>query len=139
MADLTINAAAVAASNQATIRREYPFGASIGAGQLVYLDTNNRWQLFDSDAGSGVGANVTDLRGISLNNGANGQPAAVATYDPNFAPGTTLANGVSYYGSRNAGAITADVPASGNYPVFIGTARSTSRINLNPTAAGVSV
>src|SRR5688572_18686190 len=103
MADLSINAAAVAASNLATIRREYNFGATITAGEVVYLDANNRWVKFDSDAGSGAGANVTDLRGIALNNGANTQPAAVCTADPNFNPGATLANGVSYYGSRNAG------------------------------------
>lgn len=137
MADLSINAAAVAASNQAVIRREYPFGAAIGAGQVVYLDTSNRWQLFDSDAVSG--ANVTDTRGIALNNGANGQPAAVAVSDPNFAPGATVANGVAYYGSVTAGGLAPDVPNTGRYTVFMGVGRSTSRINLNPTAAGVVV
>jgi hypothetical protein len=137
MADLTINAAAVAASNQATIRREYPFGATITAGQLVYLDSNLRWQPFDSDASTG--ANVTDVRGIALNNGANTQPASVAIADPNFAPGATLTNGVTYYGSVTAGAIATDVPNSGRFPVFVGVARSTTRLNLNPTAAGVAV
>lgn len=137
MADLTINAAAVAASNQATIRREYPFGAAIGAGQLVYLDSNLRWQLFDSDSTNG--ANVSDVRGIALNNGANTQPAAVCIADPNFAPGATLTNGVTYYGSITAGAVANDVPNAGRFPVFVGVARSTSRLNLNPTAAGVAV
>lgn len=139
MADLTINGAAVSASNQATIRREYPFGATITAGQVVYRNASNRWVLFDSDAGSGVGANVTDEQGIALNNGANGQPASVCVKDPNFNLGATLANGVSYYGSKNAGAATADVPANANYTLHLGVARSTGALNLNPTASGVAV
>lgn len=139
MADLSQNTQNVAASNQATLRREYPAGETVLAGQLVYLNASNRWVLFDSNAGGGAGANITDQRGICLHNATNGQPLAVATKDPNFAIGATVANGVSYYGSPNAGAVTADVPASGNYAVFLGLARSTTRINLNPTASGVSV
>jgi hypothetical protein len=140
MADLSITATSVSASNQATVRREYQFGATITAGQVVYLNTSNRWALFDSNVGSGVGANVTDLRGIALNNGSNTQPAAVCTADPDFTPGATLSNGVSYYGSPNAGAIApiADLGA-GNYPVFLGVAKSTTKLNLNPTAAGIAV
>lgn len=139
MADLTQNAQNVAASNQATIRREYPFAASIVAGNLVFLNPSNRWALFDSDAGAGAGANSNDIHGIALNNGSNGQPAAVCTRDPNFNLGATLANGVSYYGSRNGGAVTADVPAASNYPVHLGVARSPTSFFLNPTAAGVAV
>lgn len=139
MADLTINSAAVSPSNQATIRREFPFGGAIGAGQVVYKDANGRWVLFDSDAGAGAGANVGDLRGIALNNGANTQPAAVCTQDPNFGIGATVANGVAYFGSNTAGGITATAPAAANYTVFLGVAISATRINLNPTAAGVPV
>jgi hypothetical protein len=139
MADLSINSAAVAVSNQAIIRREYPFGADVGAGHVVYLNPSNRWVLFDSDAGSGAGANITDLRGIALNNGANGQPASVCTSDPNFGVGATVANGTAYFGSNTAGGITATAPASGNYTVFLGVARSATRLNLNPTASGVAV
>jgi hypothetical protein len=139
MADLSINTQNVSASNLAEIRKEYPFGATVLAGQVVYKNASNRWVLFDSDAGSGAGANVDDLRGIALHNGTNGQPAAVAVSDPNFCPGATLANGVAYYGSQNAGNVTADVPAASNYPVFLGLARSTTRMNLNPTASQIAV
>ena len=139
MADLTINAAAVSTSSLATIRREYSGGATLTAGQLVYKNASNQWVTFDSDAGSGAGANVADMRGIALNNCANGQPLAVCTADPNFAIGATVANGVSYYGSVNTGAITATVPVTANYTVHLGVAISTTRINLNPTASGVAV
>lgn len=139
MADLSINAAAVSASNQATIRREYPFGAAIGAGQVVYLDANNRWQLMDANA-SVAGNNITDTRGIALCNGANGQPASVCVEDPDFTPGATVANGVSYYASPNAGAIAAagDI-TTGNYATFLMVGKSTSKVNLRPVAAGVAV
>jgi len=59
--------------------------------------------------------------------------------DPSFTVGATVANGVSYYGSKNAGALTGDVPATSNYTVFMGVAISTTKINLNPTASGVAV
>lgn len=137
MADLTINTAAVSASNQAVIRREYPAGATITAGALVYKDTNNRWQLFDSNAQTG--ANVTDLRGYALHNSSNTQPLAVATSDPNFGIGATVANGVAYFASNAAGNTTATAPIAGEYAVVTGVGISASRINLNPTASGVAV
>jgi len=139
MADLSQNSAAVSASNLATIRREFPAGAAIAAGNVVYLDANNRWALFDSNVGAGAGGNVADTRGIALHNSQNGQPLAVCERDPNFAIAATSANGATIYGSPNAGAVTADVPTSGNYPVVLGVMISTTRINLNPTAAGVAV
>ncbi len=139
MADLTINALAVSASNTATIRTDIPAGAVIAGGQLVYKDSNNRWQLADSDAGSGLGYNVADVAGIALHNTGNTQPLAVCTRDANFGIGATVANGVAYFGSNVAGGITATAPASGNYPRFLGFGISTSRINFNPIATGVAV
>jgi hypothetical protein len=111
----------------------------VTSGDLVYLNTSNRFVRFDANVGAGAGANINDLRGIALHNSAANQPLAVCTSDPNFAPGATVANGVSYYGSNNAGGVTADVPAAGAYPVFLGLGISTSRINLQPVAAGVPV
>lgn len=140
MADLSVNAAAVQASDNAITYSQFRSGAAISAGQLCYLDpATNTWKLFDTDAGSGAGANVSDQRGIALNNAASGQPIDVCIKDIYFTPGATLTNGVTVYGSRNAGAITGDVPASGNYPVILGTPRSASILNLNPIAGGVAV
>lgn len=139
MADIAITAASVNASNQATVRKEYPFGATVTAGQLLYLDANNRWVQMDSNAAA-TGNGLTDLRGVALHNGANNQPAAVCVEDPDFTPGGTLVNGLSYYASPNAGALAnaADITA-GNYSVFAGVAKSTTKLNLKFVASGVSV
>jgi hypothetical protein len=139
MADLSINAAAVSPGSGYTPERGYPAGATITAGQLVYKDANNRWSLVDTDAGSGVGCNAADVRGIALHNSANTQPLVVATADANFGIGATVANGVGYWASNVAGGITATAPAAGNYSVFVGIGISTSRITLRPLAAGVAV
>lgn len=139
MADISITAASVNASAQATIRREYNFGATITAGQLLYLDANNKWQLMDSNAAA-TGNGLTDMRGVALHGGANNQPAAVVTADPDFTPGGTLVNGLSYYASPNAGALanSADI-ISGNYPVLAGIAKSTTKMNLTFVASGTSI
>lgn len=138
MSDLSITAANVAASNTAIIERRYPFGATVTQGQVVYLDSNNRWQL--GDASAVTGNNVEDKRGVALVSGANGQPAVVCVKDTDFTPGATLSNGAVYAVSTNAGNIAdiADI-TSGNYPVFVGIAKSTSKLNLNPTAAGIDI
>jgi hypothetical protein len=137
MADISITATSVSASNQAVIRREYAAGATITAGQLVYKDANNRWALFDSDALAG--SNVTDDRGIALHNSANTQPLAVCVSDPNFGIGGTVTNGTAIFGSNTAGGLTHTAPASANYTVFVGLPISTTRINLQPVAAPVAV
>lgn len=139
MADLVINAAAVAASNLATVRREYPSGASVIAGQIVYRNASGRWVLFDSDAGSGAGANVTDEAGVALHNSENGQPLAVAVADDNFNWGNTFPANTVLYGSKNAGNVTQDVPAAANYPRPMGLPRSTTRCVLRPMSGGIAV
>lgn len=139
MADLSITVANVSPSSQAIVLRQYPFGAAVTQGQVVYLDANNRWQLVDADA-SATGNGVADKRGIALNAGTNTQPAEVVIKDPSFTLGAAVANGVSYYASPNAGGIEviANVGSS-NYPTFLGAAISTTKINLNPTAAGIAL
>jgi hypothetical protein len=138
MADISITAANVIASATAVVRKEYNFGAAVTAGQLVYLDTNNKWQLADADAAV-TGNGITDLRGIALAGGANNQPAAVVTEDSDFTPGGTLTNGTAVYGSDNAGAVTHDVPSTSSFPVSLGIAKSTSKMVLKPVASGVVI
>ena len=139
MADLTITAASVLASANAIIERRYNFGATVTQGQAVYLDANTEWQLLDADAAA-TGNGVSNVRGIALVSGADGQPAIVALKDDDFTPGATLTVGASYYASGTAGGIApaADL-ASGDYVVFLGVAKSTTKLNLNPTAAGAQV
>jgi hypothetical protein len=138
MADISITAANVVASATAVIRKEYNFGATVTAGQLVYLDTSNKWQLADADAAA-TGNGITDVRGIALCGGANNQPAAVVVEDSDFTPGGTLTNGTAVYGSDNAGAVTHDVPSTSSYPVVLGVAKSTSKLVLKPVASGAVI
>lgn len=139
MADLSITAANVLSSANAAPVKSYNYGATITAGQIVYLDSNNKWQLTDADASS-AGNNANSIVGVALVGGANNQPGVVATRDVYFTPGATLTNGIAYYASRNAGALcpVADVGA-GNYATVIGIARSTTILNLNPTPSGITV
>lgn len=139
MADLSITAASVVASANATVYKNYNFGATVTAGQVVYLDANNLWQLKDANAAV-TGNLVNSTTGITLVGGANGQPGTVAVKDSDFTPGATLTNGASYWASANAGAIApvADV-TTGNYATFIMVAKSTTKANLNPTGAGIAV
>lgn len=138
MADLSITAANVVASANATILRQYNAGATVTAGQVVYLDANSKWQPMDANA-SATGNDPANTRGIALGGAANNQPLAVATKDSWFTPGASLTNSASYYASPNAGGIApaADI-TSGNYATFLGVARSTTVLNLNPTAAGIA-
>lgn len=136
MADLSVTAASVVASSAAVIVNNYNFGATVTAGKAVYLDTSSTWQLLDIDAAV-TGNEIATLRGIALNGGASGQPASVCIKDTDFTPGATLTNGLAVYGSNTAGGITsADVPATGTYPVVLGVGKSTTKMNLNPFASG---
>ena len=137
MADITITAANVIASSNAVIRREYPFGATVTAGQVVYLNGSNQWALADMNAP--LGTKTTDLRGIALNGGSSGQPAAVVTLDPALVIGAAVTNGTSYYLSDNAGGISATAPTTGDQPVFLGLGSGTTLLVLNPTATGVTI
>lgn len=140
MADIVVTAANVIGSANGAPLKQYNFGATVTAGQIVYLDANNKWQLTDSDASS-AGNNTNSMIGVALVGGANNQPGVVVTKDSYLNIGATLSNGVAYYVSRNAGAFcaVADV-GTGNYGTFIGIARtSTGIINLNPTPSGIAV
>lgn len=138
MADISITAASVLASATAVIRREYTAGATITAGQLVYLNASNQWVLADANAAA-TGNGITDLRGIALNGASSGQPLSVCVEDSDFTPGGTLTNGSAVYGSNTAGGITHDVPGSGAYPVSLGVAKSASKMNLKTCASGAVI
>jgi hypothetical protein len=137
MADLVINSLAVSAASGYASERAYAAGATISAGAVVYVDSNSRWQLYDSNALAGSNATGV-VRGIALHNSANTQPLTVAT-SGNIAIGATVANGVPYFASNAAGGITATAPIAGEYAVFIGFGISTTRISVQPVAAGVTV
>lgn len=139
MADISITAASVLASSSAIVLKNYSAGATITTGQTVYLDsTTSTWKLVDSNAAV-TGNELATTKGISLNGAASGQPLEVCIKDTDFTPGGTLTNGVAVNSSVTAGGITHDIPTTGAYPTVLGIAKSTTKMNLNPTSSGAVI
>lgn len=136
MADISITAASVLASAAATIDRTHNAGATITAGQSVYLDTGTspaKWKLADAN-----NAGMTVV-GIALDGASDGQPIRVCTKDSSFTPGGTLSLAASdgknvLVVSATAGAVApvGDLAAT-MYPIVLGVALTTTTMNLNPT------
>lgn len=74
IADLTITASSVINVNGG-ICKDFLAGASLIAGQSVYLDTNNVWQKAQSDSAAHLGSGART--GITLHAAGTGQPIAV--------------------------------------------------------------
>lgn len=136
MADLTITAANVLAGAGAAVSRGVA-GATVTAGQSVYLDTaDGKWKLADNNSAT---AAVRAPGGIALNGASNGQPLAVLTEGP-ITIGAALTAGVAYYLSDTPGGIcpVADLGA-GEYPTVIGIASSTTVLKVAINSAGVAL
>lgn len=135
MTDLTITAANVVPGANANIVHGTA-GASITAGQAVYLDraSTGKWQLADTDSAT---AAVRAAHGIALNAAGSGQPIAVIT-DGDVTIGATIAAGVAYYLSGTPGGIcpVADV-AQGDYPLIVGMGKSTTVLAVKIVYPGV--
>ena len=136
MADLTITAANVVAGSGAKITHGTA-GASVTAGQPVYLDSaTSTYKLADCDSAT---AAVRSPDGVALHASSSGQPLAIAESGP-VTIGATLTAGVAYYLSATAGGIcpVADL-TTGDYPVILGIATSTTVLNLKIQEAGVAL
>jgi len=121
MAALSITAANVKAGAGAIITAGIA-GATITAGQAVFRDTaTGKFVLSDAD-----GDGLQQVAGIALNGAADGQPLSVQTAGE-ILIGATLTAGTTYYLAPTAGGIgpLTDV-ASGDDPIVIGMAKSTS-------------
>jgi hypothetical protein len=142
MANLTIAAASVLAGANAAIDRRHVFGgASVNAGQIVYLKTTepnpNKWFLADNNA---TAAEARVAIGVALNTAAQDQPLAVLTHG-DVTLGAVLTAGVDYYLSDTPGAICpqADIATAGETFCFLGLARSTSVLAFSIQIPGVTV
>lgn len=136
MADLTVTAASVLAGTNATITRGIA-GATITAGQAVYLDetTTGEWLLADSDSATAAVRGSARF-GIALNGASDGQPLSVQT-GGNITIGATVVAGVAYYLSDTPGGICpfADL-ATGDYVTLVGIATSTTVIAIDTLYSG---
>lgn len=136
MADLTITAANVVAAGGATTKNGTA-GATITAGQVVYLDSDaGTYKLADTDSAT---AAARSPAGIALNSASAGQPLRVLEDGP-VTIGAAVTAGVGYYLSGTAGGIcpVADL-GSGDYPVFLGFARSATVLDVDIVEAGVAL
>lgn len=137
MADLSLTPSAVVSGAGAKIEHGTA-GATITAGQIVYLDslTTGKWLPADNNAAS---AAARSPRGVALNGAALNQPIAVQTEGP-ITIGATVTAGVAYYLSDTPGGIcvVADL-ASGEYPTVLGLATSATVLNLKIQSSGVAL
>lgn len=127
MADLTITAANVVSGSGARVAHGTA-GATLTAGQVVYLDTaTSTYKLADNNSAT---AAVRSPSGIALNAAASGQPVAVHQSGP-ITIGATVTGGVAYYLSDTPGGIcpVADL-ATGEYPTVLGIATSASVLKI---------
>jgi hypothetical protein len=133
MADLTITAANVVAGSGAK-KVTGTAGATITAGQVVYLDSaDSEYKLADNDSAT---AAVRSVAGIALHAALDGQPLTILTGGP-ITIGATTAVGVVYCLSSTAGGIcpSADI-AAGDYNTIIGIGTSVTAIDVKLHAAG---
>lgn len=135
MAALTITAANVDPTATATIVTKTA-GATITAGQALYLDSSSLLQLARANA-----ASTDAVVGIALNSASANQPCSYIT-GGNFNPGATVAAGVYYYLSdAAAGAIVpvADL-GSGDYvtKLMYGTTSSECKVEITTTGLALA-
>jgi hypothetical protein len=137
VADITITSANVVKGAGAVINRDRVAGETITAGQCVYRKaSDDKWWRADSDTGTSAEA---DAQGIALHAASANQPLAVQT-GGQITIGATIAAGVVYYVSNNAGGIcpVGDL-ASADFVTAIGYGISTSVLVVNPVATGVQL
>ncbi len=133
MAAISITAGQVLMGTGATSRAGTA-GEAITAGMPVYRAANTRYMKAIANA-----ANTSSVAGISLNGASGGQPIDICTSGA-LGIGGTVAVGESYYLSdATAGQI---IPVgdlgSGDFPVFLGIANTSSNININIIEGGVA-
>lgn len=136
MADLSITPADVI-SQSGSVRENGTGGATITAGNVVYKDSaDSEYKLADADSTT---AALRSPRGIALNGCADGQPLQIHR-EGDINLGAVLTEGVSYYLSATAGGICPyDDLVAGDYPVFIGIAKSTSILSVKFAESGVEL
>lgn len=136
--DLAITAANVVPSAKARTSQQTA-GATITAGQVVYLDSVSGTVKLAKANGTLAQATVF---GIAAGNASTNQPVVIITYDPALTFGGTFASLASLpvLSGNNAGGITTAAgpldagwaSASGWIPVSLGVALSTTTMFFNP-------
>lgn len=135
MVDVSITPANVVPGANALMKKGTA-GATITAGQVVYLDTSDgKYKLADCDNTAATAV----VAGIALHGASDGQPLTIVYEDDDLTIGGTVAVGV-YVLSGTAGGIApvADL-ASNDYVSVLGAAKSTSKLKLKILNTGAQV
>jgi hypothetical protein len=135
MTDLSITASQVQPGTTDAAFEYGTAGATITAGQAVYLDaTTNKYKLADCD----LSAAAATVRGIALNGAADGQPIKVQTGGTiTLGAGAAPAVGTVYVLSSTAGGIApaADL-ATGKRTSIIGVGAATNTLLIKINNSG---
>jgi hypothetical protein len=135
MADISITAANVVAGSDA-VRESGTAGATITAGQLVYLDTSDmKYKLADANGAAALRV----PNGIALNGASNGQPLSVQK-GGDITIGGTMTAGIPYFLSDTPGGLCPlpDI-GTGEYSCIVGIAKSTAVLAVNIQPSGVAL
>lgn len=135
MADVSVTAASV---QPGTTKAIAVAGASITAGESIYIDANGKAQLAKADTTTHAGVGGGGV-GIAMNGAATGQYVSYQQ-SGDYTVGGTVAVGTTYVVSPNsAGGIApySDL-STGNIITVLGIADTTSTINLNINISGIA-
>ncbi len=135
MADLSITASAVVPSS-AAILNQATAGATIVAGQLIYIDSSDldsrgRGKAKLADANSGTAA-VRSVAGIAINGASSGQPVDYVVRDTALVIAASgLTAGTIYGLSATAGGLAPSADfTTGWYPSVVAIAKNTTTIDF---------
>lgn len=134
MADLTITAAQVLPVSGYRSETRVA-GATITAGQAVYRDSSQTWQLADGDA-----ALTAAAAGIALNGASAGQPCQVQTGGTiTLGAGAAPVVGETYCASLTAGGIAPDADIlTGDFKTILGIGIGSDQVKLGILVSGVA-
>ena len=111
-------------------------GATITAGQSVYIDTSDSNKIKLADANGTAPANT--FAGIALNAASSGQPVSYCTNDnAGFTIGATVVAGDTIWLSQTPGGLTKTIgDLSGGIAIVVGVMLTTTTMNLTPVVGG---
>ena len=111
-------------------------GATITAGQSVYIDTSDSNKIKLADANGTAPANT--FAGIALNAASSGQPVSYCTTDnAGFTIGATVVAGDTIWLSQTPGGLTKTIgDLSGGIAIVVGVMLTTTTMNLTPVVGG---
>ena len=136
MADLS-SITAVRPTSNTQVVGPVLYGATISAGQPVYLDSSDgKYKLADADASE----TTAQVQGIAMTPGVDDGYGVIAIGGNIILVGTTMTVGDSYLASATAGGIMPEGDlASDDYVTHLGVAATATQLNLNIKATGIQV